>query len=51
MAGSRSIRGSQKVMHLGVFLRAPGLGELGTVRASMFVNCPTRLGTLNFQNP
>ena len=35
---SRSIMGSWKVMHLVVLLKSPGLGEVGTVRASM-CNC------------
>ena len=40
------IRGPWKVMHLAVFLKPPGLGELGTVTASMW-NCAARLGPLN----
>ena len=38
--------GSQKVMCLAVFLELPGVGEVGTVRASMCDHA-ARLGTLN----
>ena len=43
---SRSIRGSQKVTHLAVFLKPPGLGDVGVVMACM-CNCAAMLGTLN----
>ena len=33
------------MMHLVVFLKSPGLGEVGRVRASM-CDCAARLGTL-----
>ena len=47
---SRSIKGSQKVMHLAVFLKPPGVGEVGTLRVSI-LECATRLGTLNSKTP
>ena len=46
----RSIRGSQKVVHWVVFIKLHGLGQVGTVRASM-CNCTTMLGILNSRIP
>ena len=47
---SRSSRGSQKVTHLAVFLKPPGVGEVGTLRVSLW-ECAARFGTLNSQDP
>ena len=37
-------------MHLAVFLKPPGLVEVGTLRESM-CDCATRIGTLNSRIP
>ena len=42
--------GSLKVMHLVVFLKPPGVGEVGTVRVSVW-ELAVRLGTLKFHDP
>ena len=38
------------MMHLAVFLKPPGVGEVGTVRVSIW-EWAIRLGTLNSQIP
>ena len=43
---ARSMRWSQKVTHLAVFLKLPWAGDVGTLRESTW-ECATRLGTLN----
>ena len=45
-----AMRGSWNVALLVVFLKLPGLGELGRVMASV-CDCATRLGTLNSRIP
>ena len=45
---SSVIRGSWKVMHLMVFLKLPGIGEVGTLRVFIW-ECATKFGT--FQDP
>ena len=50
MGWSRSSRGSQKMMHWVVFLEPPGVGEVGTLRVSIW-ECATRFGILNSKVP
>ena len=47
---SRLMSGLWQVMHLAVFLKPPGVGEVGTLRVSMW-ECTTKLGTLNSKIP
>ena len=47
---SKSINGSWKVIHLAVFLKPPGVGEVGMVRVSM-CELAVRFGTLNSKIP
>ena len=47
---SRSSKELQKVMHLVVYLKLPGVGEVVTLRVSMW-ECATKLGTLNSKIP
>ena len=49
-AWSRSIKGSQIVMLLVIFLKLPGLVVVGTVRACM-CNCAVSLGNFNSRTP